>query len=56
MKEKDVFMLSNVHAQPKLQIIYSAKHELAAVHLISAKGIISYASIGAVPKHKPKKA
>jgi hypothetical protein len=35
--------------KPKLQVVYSLKNELAAVHLISPDGIISYASIGPEP-------
>ncbi|WP_155523210.1 MULTISPECIES: hypothetical protein [Chitinophagaceae] len=38
--------------EPKLQLVYSSKHELAAVHLITPNGIISYASLGTVPKPK----
>ncbi len=38
--------------EPKLQLVYSSKHELAAVHLITPTGIISYASLGTVPKPK----
>ena len=37
---------------PKLRLVYSSKNELAAVHLITPTGIISYASLGTVPKPK----
>ena len=39
-------------AAPKLRLVYSSEHELAAVHLITPDGIISYASLGTVPKPK----
>jgi hypothetical protein len=35
--------------EPKLEVVYSLKKELAAVHLISSHGIISYAILGAEP-------
>lgn len=35
--------------KPKLEVVYSLKKELAAVHLISPQGIISYASLGPEP-------
>lgn len=34
---------------PKLELVYSSKKELAAVHLITPNGIISYASLGPEP-------
>ena len=34
---------------PKLEVLYSSKKELAAVHLITPEGIISYASLGPEP-------
>jgi hypothetical protein len=37
---------------PKLELVYSSKKELAAVHLITPTGIISYASLGTVPGKK----
>lgn len=35
--------------EPRLEVLYSAKKELAAVHLITPTGIISYASLGPEP-------
>lgn len=35
-----------------MQLVYSSKNELAAVHIITPEGIVSYASLGTVPKPK----
>ncbi len=35
--------------EAKLELVYSSKKELAAVHLITPNGIISYASLGPEP-------
>jgi hypothetical protein len=35
--------------EPRLEVVYSSKKELAAVHLITPNGIISYASLGPEP-------
>lgn len=35
--------------EPRLEVVYSPKKELAAVHLITPTGIVSYASLGPEP-------
>lgn len=49
MKQQHQDAMQPKGKEQKLEVVYSSKNELAAVHLITPEGIISYASLGPEP-------